>query len=142
MPGSSPEQQQPRTSVTERSLIGSVASGALIGSVVGIWLLKNNERAQTESIGFVWLGLYIFAGAVIGFELYRTRSWTRFGRTGRVARWVLAFVSAAAGLFPPLSAQGTVPSDTLWLMLVCGAGVGLGVGLRMEPNTAPPNEEL
>ena len=128
-----PEVDDPARSVaSERSGLWHVVGGALMGAGYGTLFLAEFNKEQKGASGLLFAAGFIVGGALVGFELYRTRTWGRFGKAGRVARWLFAFGSASAAAATLLLLRGTSDRSEFWLATVFGSALGLGFWANEE----------
>jgi hypothetical protein len=98
--------------------------GAAVGMGYGACgALQDLDTHVADYAGAMCIGMLI--GALMGAELYHSRSWNRFGAIGWYARWAIAGASAFGFFGSLLVLLGELPHWGNWAGIPVGALIGL-----------------
>jgi hypothetical protein len=112
------------------SAAGYALAGSVAGLGYGIVALVEFNKGQKGAIGLVVLAAGIVGGALVGFELHRTRSWRRLGRLANIARWAVAFSLTTGTLASVMLLLGAIQGSEFWGTVGFGSVLGVGFGLQ------------
>jgi hypothetical protein len=107
-------------------IVGAVVGGGY--GVLGLGQSNSPDLSGTEPLYI--LAFAMLVGALIGLQLHETRSWSRHGEWGTIARWVVAFASTAATVGAVFIMMGNLTSNNYLFALGASGIVGFALGVE------------
>lgn len=114
------------------SLAEYVVPGAAVGFFSGLVALADFNRTHKGAVGLAVVAGSTVVGFLVGLELHRSRSWSRFGWLGQYARWIVAGSLTASTAALALLTVGAVPARDLWQIVGIGAVGGAGFCFSLQ----------